>query len=1027
MKLVFAEKNVMENQIIFAEPQTAGVEKVERFVSLEAGTYWSATTRQEIVGSVIEVGFTYLLLKIDLVDNTPHTIHLRHRPSDRKERGYKFLVNDFLNNFELCWNAAEIRAKEMAEIQGTIQDLQNDLMQAQVNPALMAPAVDAAVQAWEARTAAEDAKTAGPDNPTPGKALSLPSRASGTSIGFIIENRLTDTDVKAMHRIAERESIVAKARASWIEGKTRDISTAIAAIAPFYEEHAAVALAKTSGIVEYAKEIMSGIRSLNLYTGQGVEVVTLKSGKSAPENEPLTLMQAKLIMEEELSVWMDVDDSFDITRVPEFDETVSKHESFLNQILPTPRCVVSMATRRSDMNYSDSYSNFAMNKANKAVFLLVRDGENIYRVWSGEPTHEMSPRLFPTRDETDAPFHGIDGTQINFNDIRYTESLAKSKNISLHYKRFLILLCGLDHRLNLFGHFYPGQQSLNFISMEFQRQYMRFIADDEASMLLGAEKPGVMEWIKEKNSFLQSGSRVLCYHSDLFTPDTAPACIKWNRHSRLDTYNVYAYSTEQSAIKVSYRAGQELFVDVEVKRDTYRDVERPIFDAKVNLSKAKKGFLCLDSVSISEIEHYIFNRSARIQHVNYIRLFKRVAKYLREQDAAQAESIQYLRRAVVENNVCSDAVADDVVNEAVISWRAANRGEMLPSVDNKVAFTKLLDRIYSSQKMMVGLLESVDDYIEEHELTPLKLTLTGKNRIRLYVIDTPDQRIARVTPWRWVKRITLNVLKSKLTEASNTRVWLLNKPDASESELKTWPELTKWINREGPAVNLEKTAAQLKVIDESIMNFASDFPGKGLGIDQTAFELLLAEKKRLSREFDITHRKNRSVQFYRYAIPIALKIGKEGSIFYGYAPKVESLVLYFGNKEQINEFTTHFLSEFADKDAGYRRLHVPYALKVARFNKLISGDHLINDALVWHPDTNFSHGPKVKRVRNGESYYTSIPLSPNHVLKKLNDMLSAVEKDGSPASGALLISDFFNGEKSSAPERVLRGYRASQR
>lgn len=702
------------------------------------------------------------------------------------------------------------------------------------------------------------------------------------------------------------------------------------------------------------------------------------------------------------------------------------HESFLNQILPTPRCVVSMAARRSDLSYADSYTSYAMNKANKAVFLLVRDGENIYRVWSGEPTHEASPRLFPTRDEANVPFQGIDGTQINFNDIRYTQSLARSKNIALHYKRFLILLCGLDHRLNLFGHFYPGQQSLNFISMEFQRQYMRFIADDEASVLLGINKPDVMAWIKEKNGFLQSGSRVLCYHSDLITPETAPSCKKWDRHSRFDTCNVYAYPTEQSAIKVCYRAGQEFFVDVEVKRDTYRDVERPIFDAKVNLSKAHKGYLCLDTVSISEIEHYIFNRSARVQHVHYIRLFKRAARYLRKQDEAQAESLQYLRRVVVENNVCSGDVAVDVVNDAVISWRAANRGEMLPSVDNKVAFTKLLDRIYSSQKMMVGLQESVDDFIQEHKLTPLKLTLTGKNKLRLYVIDTPDQRIARVTPWRWVKRITLNVLKSKLAEASSTRVWLMDKPDASESELKTWPELTNWINPKGPTVNLDKTAAQLKIIDECIKNFASDFPGKGLGIDQTAFELLLAELKRHSREYDITHRKNRYVQYYRYAIPIALKIGKDGSIFYGYAPKVESLVLYFGNKEQIHQFSTHFLSEFADKDSGYRRLHEPYALKVARFNNVISGEHLINDALVWHPDTNFSHGPKVKRVRNGESYYTSIPLSPNHVLKKLKDMLSAVEKDGAPASGALLISDFFNGEKSSAPERVLRGYKAAQ-
>lgn len=51
----------------------------------------------------------------------------------------------------------------------------------------------------------------------------------------------------------------------------------------------------------------------------------------------------------------------------------------------------------------------------------------------------------------------------------YTDKLKAHEMVALHYYRFLILCCGLDHRLKLFGEFYDPQDRLSFVSMAFGR------------------------------------------------------------------------------------------------------------------------------------------------------------------------------------------------------------------------------------------------------------------------------------------------------------------------------------------------------------------------------------------------------------------------------------------------------------------------------------------------------------------------------------------------------------------------------
>lgn len=178
-----------------------------------------------------------------------------------------------------------------------------------------------------------------------------------------------------------------------------------------------------------------------------------------------------------------------------------------------------MAMTNHDLNYADPWANEHMNRQNRKVFLMVRDGENIYQVFSSVESHLGSARLFPSQDETESHFRGLDGSQIKFDDIAYTDRLKGFDLRALHYKRFLLLICGLDHREKLFGDFYDEPASMNFVSMQFQEDYCRFLHDEDGSGLLAAndERPSLSQYIREANAYMRSGSRMLCNWYSLMT------------------------------------------------------------------------------------------------------------------------------------------------------------------------------------------------------------------------------------------------------------------------------------------------------------------------------------------------------------------------------------------------------------------------------------------------------------------------------------------------------------------------------
>jgi|GEM_PF-1307258 len=832
------------NDIVNVEP---AIESIARFQSLQAGHYWRA--RSAIIEEGIDADEVLLLESIRWVDNAPHTIIMRPHPtkigkdvqldipqadgSVRKKyfqyNGHRFLLADFLAKFEFEPDHQRIRTEELQQVQGRVSAIQSELMEAQSNPAVLVRIVEEKLreeaepsdgQSDSSQSDGNTEASAGVGTSAPASTLPAPivpgrdlaAMATGT-VSDAIGTGITVEGIAALKNAANHEHKVATIKSNWIQDRTKLIAETITAMTPFYQEQAAAALAGTEDVRTYVSTLMTGIESLNLYVGKDVDVLTIRTGESAPRTEPLTFVQKKLLMDEELAVYVDVDSWFDFSKQDKFMEALCAHEGLVDQIFPTKRCVLVMAATRRDIDYGNGYENAAKDEENKKVFMLVRDGMNLYRITSPVESHLGTARLFPSKDDQDRVFRGVFGENINFEDVAYTDRLRQHERFAMHYKRFLLLVCGLDHRLKLFGDFYDGPQSMSFVSMAFQEQYCRFLHDDDGlNMLPGEKRQPIYEWISEKNSYLRSGARVLCNWHELMNPNTAPgACKPYGRGEGFDR----RYSPENNIdVAIVYKDGDSLCVDIEVSGNTYSSGETRRFKCKVNLSKFESSkydyedqpFLCLDAVRPSELHWYIHNRDNRRQHLSYIRFFKKAHQFVQQELATQQDTRERLAKALADGNIASGDEAQDIIAQAVIAWRAANRGKDLPRFENgtaPAAWTSLLDQMFMLAGEGVRRVSDIESFVTDLGYAPLRLVLSGGAKLVVYAAPAAQERDDRLEAHPWVHRITIEKGKTKYTEKA--RRWaLLPKSEAAETTLHQWDTASVWAGLESVFQSFER-------------------------------------------------------------------------------------------------------------------------------------------------------------------------------------------------------------------------------
>lgn len=850
---------------------------VDRFQSVSAGQYWRSKTA--LPDRFIDAGEVLLIEQLKWANDRVHTVVLRAHPLKygRKPPGqswgrlenHPFVLNEFLSRFEFEPDGPAVRAQEVGRVQTDIATLQSELLTSQRDPSILAGVIQDRLDTPAPAPVALDSSM--------GAALVDPAASAPIgemTFGGAIQAGLQVADVDALRAQAQREHQIATIKADWIQEKTTAIADRVNALVPFFSEQAAAALAATEGVRSYVADLMRGIDSLDLYVGKGVTVTTLCEGAQAPADEPLSFIQKKLLMDEELAVWADFDASFDFESTPLFEAALREHPEFIEQVFPTSRCVLVMATTRRFIDYGNAFESAEKNDANRRVFLLVRNGDNVYRVDSPVESHLRSARLFPTKDEHEGVFRGLDGTTTRLEDVTYADRMAEHDLFALHYRRFVILCAGLDHRLGLFGKFYPGEPSMAFLSLPFQQTYCRFISDDDAAVQMAgpSARPSLHDWIEAQNAHLRSGSRVLCHWDALMTPHTAPAACE----ARSDRRSWKARPLSDAEIKIAYKSGSEICVETAVRRVG----SDSIFNARVALTRyrpddwlgAEEGlaFLVLDAVKIEDLKSYIHHRSSREHQVQYIRLFKRAVAFLEQEQVHQAPARAMLRNALLDGGIAEPQTCDELIDSAVMTWRAAQRGRELPSLGSVGAdrvWRTLLDQMFALAKPESAPVAAARALATAAEEIPIRLSMTGQGRYALYSVapGTDD----RLEPFAWVRRSLLD-LNSKGVAKSVSQSWVrLSRHDPSETVLHVWDEEAEalWCEM-GSTLRAFESPQDKRLAFAAVDALPSLFAPWSSPMDEATFD----------REFQSWRSHHRELP--RVCLPIALlKTKKQGPAF----------------------------------------------------------------------------------------------------------------------------------------------------
>lgn len=249
-------------------------------------------------------------------------------------------------------------------------------------------------------------------------------------------------------------------------------------------------LVKLEAIKEKLGVVEDRIFTIELYCGLQEDVHQIAEGEPAPASEKIAIRQALLYMDEE-TLFDYEDGGMDFKKIGQFDKWVVKPEN-LNRILPEQKGVVAFRVRRGGKDYGtpssvlQAWTQIEWAEANKQTYLLIRNGERVYRIAS---EINFSPRLIPMRGEIgeeqfkkidrrfDWEKHAYDESEelITPASVDFDEHVKQVDALLKQYNRIVILIQGLLDRSTVFHPHPPVNLTIPGVLDE----WVKLIRDEE--------------------------------------------------------------------------------------------------------------------------------------------------------------------------------------------------------------------------------------------------------------------------------------------------------------------------------------------------------------------------------------------------------------------------------------------------------------------------------------------------------------------------------------------------------------------
>lgn len=238
--------------------------------------------------------------------------------------------------------------------------------------------------------------------------------------------------------------------------------------------------------IKYLEKVLD---ALMLYTGLNEKVTLLRDGAPAPIETPITFRQLILYMDEEVG---DPRIQLDFEEIEHFDKWLLSDPANLDKVLPETKGLVAIRPSRQKWFYSNHPWARARQDEDRRVYLLCRNGEKVYRIWTG--TKAFESKLFPGPDEIQRVF---DDTNRYISDYRREETM-------FGWKRQILLLQGILDRTDIF---LPMSHFVLLTDPNTYQGLIQIIYDAEPSLTEGRAR--YKDWKSAVNAGIKRGSRVI--------------------------------------------------------------------------------------------------------------------------------------------------------------------------------------------------------------------------------------------------------------------------------------------------------------------------------------------------------------------------------------------------------------------------------------------------------------------------------------------------------------------------------------
>lgn len=263
--------------------------------------------------------------------------------------------------------------------------------------------------------------------------------------------------------------------------------------------------------VELLKEWMKSkykvIEAIELYLGTKEEIVALIDNKERADELPLHVYQQKLYMDEEYGIInlalnrVEEAVDFDYSNIEQFDNWIVKN---YKMYMPHKKSICVFQVKRHEKDYGDIWENFSKNHYNGITYFLIRNGENLYRIFSGI---HVPHSVFPTKKEQEQIYKDA----YAWHDKKKTQEQIEKHMLS--WKYVTAYLQGLIDRTDILGTNLKG--NVNFMLNVIPEEFCVLERNMEAeNWIEDKSKPLWRDYLKSVNDKTEKGDIICIVNMD---------------------------------------------------------------------------------------------------------------------------------------------------------------------------------------------------------------------------------------------------------------------------------------------------------------------------------------------------------------------------------------------------------------------------------------------------------------------------------------------------------------------------------